>query len=565
MQRIEDALERSGSVHLRAARTSPRARSVFLVTHATTIRNVPDAILLDFGGVIFQTAKNAGGSRAVAVKHAARMDRAGIGVTPERLEAALRAGLVALKHWKHAQSRRLAPTELAPREIVGDFLASDLPAAARELLIAEAGDLLRDLTRMLSSHALRPGIPELLDFADDRGIPVGIVSNAHSGRSHREVLAEHGLEGRFAVQCYSDEVGLRKPHPGIIALAAEACGAIPERCWYVGDTQDRDVVAGRRAGVGAVILTRSHHTDDPPFAVTDRADAVYDTPEGVVTALREASGSSAPLAEPGPDRGGPALLIDHGGVISQSERDPHAIRAFAGWLAALLSPDGEARVSAEEVESLVASARIRHSEFKRRVRRRDSAVDASRIPEVEPVEFWRDWFGASLSPRQRAVLAAEAHDIMARYGLAKSKRRLRDGIRELLEACRAEGIPVVVVSNTISGRSVRAACRDHGIDEFIAAYECSDEVGTRKPAAALTDRALTIAGADPARAVFLGDKPENDAVSARRAGITCRVLVRGGSTADADLDAAAADGLATHVVSDPRDVIALLTTAVPAL
>lgn len=535
------------------------------MTYTTTIRNVPDALLLDFGGVIFQTAKNAGGSREVAEKFAGRMERAGIDIAPGRLEAALRAGLVALKHWKHAQSRRLAPDELAPREIVGDFLASDLPAAARELLIAEAGELLRDLTRMLSSHELRPGILELLDGADERGIPVGIVSNAHSGRSHREVLAEHGLDGRFAVQCYSDEVGMRKPHPGIIELAAVACGTLPERCWYVGDTQDRDVVAGRRAGVGAVILTRSHHTDDPPFAVVDRADAVYDTPEGVVAALREASGSAESPAIPDPTRGGPALLIDHGGVISSSERDPAAIRAFAAWLAGLLSPLGESPLGAADVEALIAAARTRHAEFKRLVRRRESAGDGLRIPEADPVEFWRDWFGASLNARRRAVLTAEAHDIMARFGLAKSKRVLRDGIRELLEACRDERIPVVVVSNTISGRSVRAACRDHGIADLISAYECSDEVGTRKPDVALTARALTIAGADPAHTVFLGDKPENDAVSARRAGIAHRVLVRGGSTADDDLDTAAAGGIATHVVSDPRDVISLFTTAVPAL
>lgn len=82
-----------------------------------------------------------------------------------------------------------------------------------------------------------------------------MVSNAHSGRSHRTLLREAGLEDHFGVQVYSDEVGIRKPHPEMIALAARALGTVPERCWYVGDTQDRDVVAGRRAGVAAVLLT----------------------------------------------------------------------------------------------------------------------------------------------------------------------------------------------------------------------------------------------------------------------------------------------------------------------
>src|SRR5699024_10470533 len=138
-----------------------------------------------------------------------------------------------------------------------------------------------------------------------------------------------------------------------------------------------------------------------------------------------------------------------------------------------------------------------------------------------------------------------------------SRRSPREGIPELLEACRAARIPVVVVSNTISGRAVRASCRDHGLDHLIAAYVCSDEAGIRKPDAALVDEALRIAHADPHHTTFLGDKPQNDAVAARRAGVAERVLVRGGSTDDAALDDAAASGLATRIVDEPRDLLSL--------
>ena len=53
----------------------------------------------------------------------------------------------------------------------------------------------------------------------------------------------------------------------MLHLAAEAAGVDIADCWYVGDTLDRDVVTGRRAGVGAVFITRSQHSDNPPFAV----------------------------------------------------------------------------------------------------------------------------------------------------------------------------------------------------------------------------------------------------------------------------------------------------------
>lgn len=549
---------------------SPRDRSVAVVTDPQTIPttpfwNVPEALLLDFGGVIFQTRKDPAGKRRLARALVARLARAGIVADLDRVHSSIDAGLTALKHWKHAQSRRRLPRELAPREIVGDFLVSDLDDASRALLTAEASDVLLEVTTTLSTHEVRPGIRELLDLADAHGIPVGIVSNAHSGRSHRAVLAEHGVADRFAVQCYSDEVGLRKPHPGIIELAAEACGTTPDRCWYVGDTQDRDVVAGRRAGVAAVILTRSPHTDDPPFAVDAEPDAVYATPEGLAGALRDAlaAGSQAALKR-GPahdDTLGPALLIDHGGVISLSVDDHERVAAFAAWLSRLLAGP-EAGPDPAEVTTLIARARVAHGAFKREVTRR-FLDDAVPLAEADPVVFWRDWFGGSLSARQRAVLTAEAHDVMSRYGRAKSRRSLRAGVRELLETCRAERVPVVVVSNTVSGRAVRAECAAHGIDHLIAASVCSDEAGVRKPDASLIREALVIARADPARAWFLGDKPENDAVAARAAGIAHRVIVRGGSAPDAAIEAACASGLATHIVEQPGDLASLIT-AVPA-
>jgi len=526
--------------------------------------NVPDALLLDFGGVIFETRKDPAGKRRLADSIVSRLGRAGIVADAERVRSSIEAGLAALKHWKHAQSRRRRPRELAPREIVGDFLVSDLDDASRTLLVAEASDVLLEVTTTLSAHEVRPGIRELLDLADAHGIPVGIVSNAHSGRSHRAVLAEHGLADRFVVQCYSDEVGLRKPHPGIIELAAEACGTTPDRCWYVGDTQDRDVVAGRRAGVAAVILTRSHHTDEPPFAVHASADAVYATPEGLVSAFRDALGRGKPTDSPAPDpvrvdeNRGRALLIDHGGVISHSEADPDRLEDFSAWLSRLLA-GVENGPDPSDVETLIARARESHRVFKRDAVRR--FAEGALLAEADPVVFWRDWFGCSLSARQRALLTAEAHDIMARYGRAKSRRTLRTGVRELLEACRAERVPVVVVSNTVSGRAVRAECAAHGIDHLIAASVCSDEAGVRKPDASLVHEALVIARADPALAWFLGDKPQNDAAVARAAGITHRVLVRGGSTADADIDDALTTGLATHVVDEPGELIPLITPA----
>lgn len=522
----------------------------------SALHHAPRALLLDFGGVIFQTTKRPEGRDEFVARMVVRAKRAGYVLDAAAARASLDAGITALGHWKHSSSRRLAPREMSHREVVGDFLAADLPTPIRALLVAEAGEVLEEFNTTLSAHEVRPGIPELLTEAARRGIPLGIVSNAHSGRSHRRLLAEHGLAEAFSVQVYSDEVGMRKPHPRMIELAAQALGVAPHETWYVGDTQDRDVVAGRRAGVAAVILTASKHTERPPFGIAETADAVFPTPEGLYEALRAAAEPlpSTPLPAPAEARR-PALLIDHGGVISTSSPDAARLDAFCDELAALLATADEP-VDRERARALIDGARARHRAYKAAERTR---ADGNR--EMSPTVFWRDLVGEGLSPRMRALLEAEAHDLMFRYGRAKSVRTLRPGIRELLTQAQRGEMPVIVVSNTVSGRAVRAECAAHGIDDLITAFVCSDEHGFRKPDVRIVTEALTIAQADPAQSWFLGDKPHNDAAAAQAAGIAHRVLVRGGTTDDAGIDAAVATGLATHAVDSAHELADLLTSA----
>lgn len=551
----------------------------------------PTALLLDFGGVVFATRKHPDGMATMAAHVADVLARGGQHVSAEELLPVLQGGQVALKHWKHAQSRRLEPAELDHRTIWREFYGGPLPEPAREILAGSAGTLQELLTATLAEHVVRPGIPELLDLADGLGIPVGIVSNAHSGRAHRALLARHGLEDRFAVQVYSDEVGIRKPHPGIVELAARALGTTASRCWYVGDTQDRDVVAGRRAGVAAVVLTRHTHTDHPPFPVRETADAVLDTPAELVPLLRDAADHSVPnpglrgveaadrrttqgSAQGGAARGGvaqggaardgvastgqrhdlpSAILLDHGGVIAVSTPDETVRRRFAAHLAERLTRAGYP-VSTDGAASALQEARGRHRAWKTA---HESSLhvavtetpltDGARtttVPEIDAATFWVELVGpcldnvvaADLRAGMRDWLRAECHDLMVRYARSKSVPTVRPGVRALLERARDLGVPVAVVSNTVCGRAVRDELTEEGLDELVGAHVYSDELGVRKPDPTTARTALVALDADPARAWFVGDKPGRDVPAARGAGVGTVVLVRGGSTPDAELD-----------------------------
>ncbi|MEP7765683.1 HAD-IA family hydrolase [Sanguibacter sp. 25GB23B1] len=546
------------------------------------LRHAPQALLLDFGGVVFETHRRADGPDTVIARWAARLAAAGHTCPPHSLRSSLDAGRAALKDWKNAAGRRLEPREMTHREIVEDFLASDLPVVVREVLASDATEVLAEMSVLMSEHVVRPGVRDLLAHAHERGIPVGIVSNAHAGLAHRRLLAQHGLDALVAVQTYSDEIGIRKPHPETIRRTAVALGTTADRCWYVGDTQDRDVVAGRRAEVGAVLLTRHRHTDTPPYPVSVRADAVLDSPEGVLDLLERAR-HAEPLPEPapgprhpvtpaGPERPAPraraprgagtrpaALLLDHGGVVVTSAPDPAAADLFASELAGVLDRAGHA-VPADRVSSSIARARQAYHAWKA------DLADGLVVPETTPREFW-DTASAGWPDGARELVRLEAVDLTARYARSKSRVQLREGVVELLDETTRLGIPVALVSNTISGRVVRERLRHHGLLHRLAVVVCSDEVGRRKPDPELPRTALRALGVDAQDVWFVGDKPHRDALAARRAGIGSVVLVRGGSTTDAPLDAAlapdatGAPALADHVVDDLTGVLALLTSS----
>ena len=548
-------LERSRFVYLPVMGKSGASLSVAVMP--TTY--LPDALLLDFGGVIVETAKHSDGRQRLTSYLHTLLQRLGWDVAPTDLRHNIDSGLTALKHWKHASSRRREPKELTPREIIDDFLVSDLPSGPRAALVAEASAILAFMNTAVSGHTVRPGIRELIEFCRSHDIRVGIVSNAHSGRSHREILADEELDSYFGVQVYSDEVGLRKPHPLMLHLAAEALEVDIARCWYVGDTMDRDVVAGRRAGVGAMLITRTQHTANPPFPVNVQPDHFFDTPVGVLELLRQAlpaaqQGKRAakalvPTAEHTAvmtrnPASHPVVFIDHGGVIAEANRTRPVLSEAAQELMALAARAGH------EVTLTDAVAALDYGRAANKERKKAQEAQGS-YKEVTAPQFWGDLVGSQFPSAVQTLLRIESNDLMVRYYLTKSDYQLREGARDLLEYCAAEDITVVIVSNTVSGRGVRARLQEVELAHLVDAGVYSDELGLRKPNPGIFTEALTVAGADPSGAWFIGDKTFNDAAGAQGVGIHRRILVRGGSSDDAALDAALTDGTATDVVDTP--------------
>jgi len=98
---------------------------------------------------------------------------------------------------------------------------------------------------------LFPGMGDVLDALDARGLKSGIVTNKPAWLTD-PLLEQLGLRARFVCVVSGDTVAERKPHPMPLLHAAALAGVDPGECLYVGDAE-RDVQAAHAAGMPAVV------------------------------------------------------------------------------------------------------------------------------------------------------------------------------------------------------------------------------------------------------------------------------------------------------------------------
>ena len=239
---------------------------------------LPAAILFDMGGVLFQVHPREAGYGIVA-RDVDQLLKRSSGMSPGllQIEADLKAASRAYGNWKNAQSRRAHCREITHREFWEDFVAADWTEPARSAVVAHASPLCLFLEQNIMERPPTEGALELLQRLAQMGIRTGCISNALSGACSRLLMERYGFEELLGIQIYSDEIGVRKPNPEIFEWATHSLNVAPQDCWYVGDKFDRDVLAGRRAGIGRVVLMLSEETNTGAQVTAD-PDHIIRTP-----------------------------------------------------------------------------------------------------------------------------------------------------------------------------------------------------------------------------------------------------------------------------------------------
>jgi phosphoglycolate phosphatase len=105
-----------------------------------------------------------------------------------------------------------------------------------------------------------PGMTELLDELERRGLNWGVVTNK-PGWLTDPLLRELDLYERAACVVSGDTLSERKPHPAPMLHACIQAGSLPAQCVYVGDAE-RDIEAGRNARMHTLVALFGYFMED---------------------------------------------------------------------------------------------------------------------------------------------------------------------------------------------------------------------------------------------------------------------------------------------------------------
>ncbi len=136
----------------------------------------------------------------------------------------------------------------------------------------------------LPAHAVLGAAQALLEALRSRGLKTGLVANSwpDPARVLRADVEASGLAGLLDVVVFSEEVGLRKPDPGIFLYALDQLGVPPENAMFVGDRLDTDVQGASEVGMTTVQALWFNADDTPGI----EADFMAFTPMDVLNTLR---------------------------------------------------------------------------------------------------------------------------------------------------------------------------------------------------------------------------------------------------------------------------------------
>ena len=93
---------------------------------------------------------------------------------------------------------------------------------------------------------------DLLKNLENR-VKLGLITNASDSVLQRQRIEASGMRELFQEILIAGEIGLSKPDPEIFLLMSRKLNVLPEKCLFVGDSIQYDIIGATSAGMQTVL------------------------------------------------------------------------------------------------------------------------------------------------------------------------------------------------------------------------------------------------------------------------------------------------------------------------
>ena len=208
------------------------------------------------------------------------------------------------------------------------------------------------------------------------------------------------------------------------------------------------------------------------------------------------------------------VLFDMGGTLEDIFVDAASERAAIEKLDAMLrswnlTPD----VELSELKLRVNEGWARYGSYR----------DAHNV-ELKPVEIWCDYILADFSfPRE--LLSPHCEEIAHMWEVTYYHRKLRPGVKPMLEGLKEMGLKLGIVSNTAALYQVFDILEEYGIRDYFQDVTLSSVTGLRKPCPDIFQVALRQTQSLAEESAYVGDTLSRDVIGSKRAGFAVAIQI----------------------------------------
>lgn len=155
------------------------------------------------------------------------------------------------------------------------------------------------------------------------------------------------------------------------------------------------------------------------------------------------------------------------------------------------------------------------------------------LRELPPAEIWNDWYLRDWAiGRER--LAPIAEELSFLYDYERVKVIRRPYIKETLDALRAQGMKLGLISNIISLSVAPHFLEEYGVRDYMDCIVLSSATGIRKPSADIFRIAEKELDLRPEELAYVGDTLSRDVQGVRNAGWRLMIQIRNPGAAKRD-------------------------------